>query len=94
MSRTIEHAESQDGIRQSEIAWLATTGRFEFPAVLIVQDHEYGERLTEVLRSFGRHAIFVEGEITTPWEGVSPEPDALARRYSLKTNFGSVHRLS
>ena len=95
MIRTIEHAESWDGIRQSEIAWLATTGRFEFPAVLVVQDHDYGERLTEVLRSFGRHAMFVEGEITTPWEGVSPEPDALARRYSLRNQlrFGASPEL-
>ena len=39
--------------------------------------------------------MFVEGEITTPWEGVSPEPDALARRYSLRNQlrFGASPEL-
>ena len=84
---TLTSAVTWDGIRQSELPWLALTGRFETPALLVVQDHELGERFVATLKSFGRRVLFLEGEVNTPWEGVGPEPDVVAARYSLRNQL-------
>ena len=56
----------------------------EPPALLVVQDQEFAARFATTLQSFGRRVALLEGEVTTPWEGVGPEPEVVAARYALR----------
>ena len=82
--RTKSVVKTWDGVKQSDLSWLVLTERIVSPALLLVQDHEHGSRLATTLRSFGRDAVFVEGETNSPWEGVGPEPEVVAARCALR----------
>ena len=84
---TLNKAVIWDGVRQAELPWLAVSGRLTSPALLIVQDHDFGERLAETLRGFGRQVLYLEGETMTPWEGIGPEPEVVAARYALRNQL-------
>ena len=83
----LESAETWNGVRQSELPWLALSGRLSSPALLVVQDQEFASRFAAILQSFGREVVFLEGEVTTPWEGVGPEPEVVSARYALRNRL-------